>query len=126
MGIALWAVQILLAGMFGMAGFMKSTVPIVELSKTMAWAADVPMWLVRFIGISELSAAFGLILPAATRIKPVLTPLAASGLIVIMILASAFHLSRGEAQFVPMNLILGLLAAFVAWGRFAKAPITGR
>ena len=82
-----------------------------------------PLPLVRFIGVSELAGAIGLILPAATKIKPTLTPLAALGLLTIMILAMAFHLSRGEAQALPINMALGGLAAFVAWGRTKKAPI---
>ena len=67
--------------------------------------------------------AIGLILPAATKIKPSLTPLAALGLLTIMILAMAFHLSRGEVQATPVNIVLGGLAAFVAWGRTKRAPI---
>ena len=70
-----------------------------------------------------MPGAIGLILPAATKIKPTLTPLAALGLLTIMILAMAFHLSRGEAQALPINMVLGGLAAFVAWGRTKKAPI---
>jgi putative oxidoreductase len=124
MPILLWLVQILLACAFGMAGFMKSTQPIESLAQSgMVWAAQVPVALVRFIGVSELLGAVGLILPAATKIKPSLTPLAALGLLTIMILAMAFHLSRGEAQALPINMVLGGLAAFVAWGRTKKAPI---
>ena len=78
--ISLWLVQALLAVMFGMAGFMKMTAPIAELAEKMAWPGVVPPALVRFIGLSEFAAAIGLILPAATRIKPVLTPLAGAGL----------------------------------------------
>ncbi len=99
MHIVLWLVQILLAGAFGMAGIMKSTQPVDVLAQNgIQWATQVPVALVRFIGISELLGAIGLILPAATRIKPVLTPLAALGILTIMILAMAFHLSRGEPQ----------------------------
>ena len=80
--------------------------------------------MVRFIGISEFLGAIGLILPAATKIKPSLTPLAALGLLTIMILAMAFHLSRGEVQATPVNIVLGGLAAFVAWGRTKRAAIS--
>ena len=83
----------------------------------MQWASQVPLAMVRFIGISEFLGAVGLILPAATKIKPSLTPLAALGLLTIMILAMAFHVSRGEVQATPVNIVLGGLAAFVAWGR---------
>jgi hypothetical protein len=127
MNRALWIVQVLLALNFGMAGVMKSTMPIDDLVKNgLAWAADMPLWLVRFIGVSELLGAIGLILPAALRIKPVLTPLAASGLLTIMVLAAGFHATRGEWSGIAFNVVLGALAAFVAWGRFKKAPIAAK
>ena len=78
--VTLWMAQLLLALAFGMAGIMKSTQPVAELAVAMSWTADVPAALVRFIGASELAAALGLVLPAATRIRPLLTPLAAIGL----------------------------------------------
>jgi hypothetical protein len=82
--------------------------------------------LVRFIGASELLGGLGLVLPAATRIKPALTPLAGAGLITVMVLAALFHLTRGEFGAIPGNVILGSLAAFVAWGRWAKVRIMPR
>ena len=124
--ISLWVVQIILAISFGMAGFMKSTQPIAELAEKMVWPGAVPPALVHFIGLSELAAGIGLILPAATRIKPVLTPLAAVGLVVIMVFAAIFHVTRGEFGSLPVNFVYGALAAFVAWGRFRKAPIPPR
>lgn len=123
--VALWSVQILLGLAFGMAGFMKSTTPIAELGQKMPWVNEVPDWLVRFIGVSELAGGLGLILPSATRIKPALTPLAALGLVTVMVFAAGFHLSRGEAG-LPINVVLGALAAFVAWGRWKAAPIAPR
>jgi putative oxidoreductase len=124
--VALWVVQGLLAVAFAMGGLMKVATPIVELAQKMPWVADVPEALVRFIGVAELSGALGLILPAATRVKPILTPVAGAGLVLVMVLASAFHLSRGEPQVLPINFVLGGLAAFVAWGRLRKAPIAPR
>ena len=127
MSAALWVVQVLLAAAFGMAGVMKTTLPIPELTANgVAWAADLPVALVRFIGACELTGAIGLILPAATRIRPSLTPLAAAGLATIMALAMVFHLFRGEMGALPFNLGLGALAAFVVWGRAFKAPIAPR
>jgi putative oxidoreductase len=124
MNLLLWLVQLLLAAGFGMAGFMKLTQPVDALVQGgIVWAGQMPLGMVRFIGISELLGAIGLILPAATGIKPSLTPLAALGLLTIMILAMAFHVSRGEAEALPINIVLGGLAAFVAWGRTRKAPI---
>jgi len=81
---------------------------------------------VRFIGVSELVASVGLILPSVTRIAPKLTPLAAAGLVVIMVLAMGYHVRLGEMHALPNSIILGGLAAFVAWGRFRKVPIAPR
>jgi putative oxidoreductase len=124
--VALWIAQVTLALAFAMAGVMKTTQPISELAKQMVWPGALPPALVRFIGASELAGALGLVLPAATRVKPFLTPLAASGILTIMLLAMAFHLSRGEGAVLPMNLGFAALAAFVAWGRFKKSPIQSR
>jgi hypothetical protein len=126
LNIALWVVQFLLFAMFAMAGFMKATAPIAELAKNMAWVPRFSPGMVRFIGVSELCGALGLILPSLSRIKPALTPLAALGLVITMVLAAGHHLLNGEAKFVPVPLVLGGLAAFVAWGRWKKAPIASR
>jgi uncharacterized membrane protein len=123
MNICLWSVQGLLAAIFGMAGFMKTLTPMEDLGASMPWTLDVPVWLVRFIGISELAGAMGLLLPAITRIRPDLTPQAGLSLTTVMLLAMLFHVSRGEFQLLPLPLILGALAFFVAWGRFYKEPI---
>jgi putative oxidoreductase len=82
--------------------------------------------LVRFIGISELHGGFGLIVPAATRTAPGLTPLAGAGLTVLMLLAAVFHVSRRDLPTLPVPVVLGVLTAFVAWGRSSKARIEGR
>jgi putative oxidoreductase len=122
--IGLWVAQVLLAIAFGMAGFMKLATPYADLVQKMAWVKQTPEALVKFIGVAELAGALGLILPAATRIKPFLTPLAATGFIVIMVLAIGLHLSLGEMP-VP-DVILGGIAAFIAWGRWRRAPISPR
>jgi uncharacterized membrane protein YphA (DoxX/SURF4 family) len=123
---ALWLAQLLLAAAFVMAGFMKTTMPMPELIRQMGWPGALPAALVRFIGVSELAAGIGLILPAITRIRPLLTPLAAAGLVLVMTLATLFHLARGEAHVIPINLAFAALAAFVAWGRFRAVPIRPR
>ncbi|MFM8595478.1 MAG: DoxX family protein [Flavobacteriales bacterium] len=120
--ISLWIAQILLALAFGMAGFMKIAMPVEELAKNgMSFVSDYGVGTVRFIGISEVLGALGLILPAALRIKPILIPLAAMGIAIIMVLATSYHATHSE-PFTP-TIILFLLASFVAWGRFKKAPI---
>jgi uncharacterized membrane protein YphA (DoxX/SURF4 family) len=124
--IALWVVQVVLGAMFLMAGIMKATQPMAELATNVPWTAVVGMPLTRFIGVSEFAGGLGLILPALTRIRPGLTPLAGAGLALVMLLAIVYHVPRGEFQALPMNVILGGLAAFVAWGRFRKAPIPAR
>lgn len=125
LNIALWVVQGLLAAAFGMAGFMKVSAPIEQLAENgMTFVHQYSVGAVRMIGVSELLGAIGLILPAALRIKPVLTPLAAVGIAIIMVLAFFQHISENE-PFLP-TIILFALAAFVAWGRFFKAPIQAK
>ncbi len=121
--IILWIAQVLLAAMFLMAGISKTFQPIDQLSQMLPWASQVPVGLVRFIGVSELLGGLGLVLPALLRIKPRLTVLAAIGLATVMVFAALFHASRGEFSAIGMNLILALIALFIAWGRAKKAPI---
>ena len=125
--IGLWVAQILLAAMFLMAGatkLMSGSAELVEMG--MGWAENAPFLLIKFIGFAEVAGALGLILPAATRIMPNLTKLAAAGLAVIMVLAAGLHITRGEFEVVPVNVILFALAALVIWGRTNKAPIAPR
>jgi uncharacterized membrane protein YphA (DoxX/SURF4 family) len=121
--IALWIVQGLLAAMFLMAGITKSTQPREKLLKQMPWVDDFSMPVVRLIGVSELAAGLGLVLPAATGIAPVLTPLAAVGLVIIMLAAMVVHARRKEMQGIVFNVVLLIAAAFVAWGRFGPYAI---
>ena len=78
-----------------------------------------------FIGWAELAAGVGLVLPAALRIVPILTPLAAVGLAVIMGLAIPFHIMRGEANVIALHVVV-CLSVFVAWGRLRRVPIRHR
>ncbi|MFN4922215.1 MULTISPECIES: DoxX family protein [Bradyrhizobium] len=125
--IGLWISQILLAGLYGLAGFIKTTIPPAQLVPMgLNYATEFPHWLLLFIGFAELAGAVGILLPALTRIMPSLTPLAALGLATIQVLAIGFHISRGELNVLPMNLALLGLAVFVLWGRVKKAPIARR
>jgi uncharacterized membrane protein YphA (DoxX/SURF4 family) len=126
--ISLWVAQVLLALLFGLAGVMKTFMPVQALVATgISYAADLPLWLLRFIGVAELSGAVGIVLPAMTRIVPRLTPLAALGFVTVQVLAIGFHAMRGElAMALPLNLVLLGLSLFVLWGRSAKAPIAAR
>ncbi len=115
--IALWIAQILLALASGFAGFMKTFRPIPDLAAMMKWPGDYPPALTRFVGVAELAAAVGLILPSATGILPWLTPLAALGFGIIQVLAIGLHAMRGETQQTLIaNLILLALALFILWG----------
>ena len=124
MNKALWTVQIVVALLFMMSGAMKLMTPPEELiAQGMNWVSAVPPWLPKLAGASELLGALGLILPSVTRIMPKLTPLAAIGLVVVMLSAAGLHASLGEYPFIGVNLVLGGLAGFVAWGRTSKHPI---
>ena len=118
MNIALWVVAGLLAAAFLAAGLAKATQPKAKLATNMAWVEDFSPTMVKVIGGLEVAAAVGLILPPVLDILPVLAPLAATGLVLMMVGAAVTHVRRGEKQLIPVNLVLGLLALFVAWGRF--------
>jgi uncharacterized membrane protein len=124
MNIALWIVQVLLALAFGMAGAMKAF-QYEKAKASLPWVKEVSKEQVNFIGISELLGALGLILPmpvanmiyVGKTIVPLLTPLAAIGLAIIMVLAAIFHYKRDEKQVIVVNVVLLALALFVAIGR---------
>ncbi|MEU8384263.1 DoxX family protein [Streptosporangium sp. NPDC048865] len=118
MNIALWVVQGLLAAAFFLAGLIKATRPRTSLSGQMPWVEDFSDGQVKIIGILEVLAGLGLILPAVTGILPILTPIAATGLVITMIAAIFVHLRRKEYPGIVVNVVLLALAAFVAWGRF--------
>lgn len=124
--VSLWVGQLLLAAVFLLVGYTHAAAPIELAIQRAPWVASLPVALVRFIGVAELAGAIGLLLPAATRIRPVLTPLAAAGLATMMALAIPFHLMRGEGSAVVINIVLGSLAALVALGRARWAPIADR
>ncbi len=124
--VGLWTVQVLLAATFLMAGVSHLTAPLAQLQAQMPWVNGAMGGAVRFIGAAEVAGALGLVLPAATRIRPGLTPLAAAGLATVMLLAALTHLSRGEAPMIVVNATLGAMAAFVAWGRARAVQIEAR
>jgi len=118
MNVTLWIVQAVLAVAFGLAGVMHATQPRERLAKSLPWAQDVSDGTLRLIGVTELAGALGLILPAATGIAVWLTPLAACGIALIMVLAAGLHARRKEPGSIAVNVFLLALAVFVAWGRF--------
>jgi uncharacterized membrane protein YphA (DoxX/SURF4 family) len=118
MNIAVWIIQGILALMFLMAGIMKSTQPKNKLVKSLPWVNDFSLQTVRFIGISELLGAIGIVVPQLTGICSILTPIAAVGLAVIMVMAAAHHLPKKEYREFAFNTTFLILAVVVALYRF--------
>lgn len=118
MNIALWIVAVVLAVAFGMAGLMKLTQPRAKLAESMGWVNDFSPGAVKTIGALEVLGAVGLLLPAVVNVAPVLVPVAATGLAIVMLGAMVVHARRGEYPMIAINAVLFVLAAFVAWGRF--------
>ncbi|MFD0999738.1 DoxX family protein [Ohtaekwangia kribbensis] len=121
--VVLWILQILLTAMLLWAGFTKLFEPIEKLSAMWPWTGQVPIAFVKFTGIVDVVGAMGLTLPSLLRIKPKLTPVAAIAFCVLMICAIIFHIARGEASQIGINIVLIIIAAFVAWGRLTRAVI---
>ncbi len=121
MTYALWILQGLLALIFLFVGGMKLVLPLEVLTQQM----PLPGLFMRFIGVAEVLGAIGLILPELLRIRPRLTPLAAAGLVIIMIGATVLTLAGGGLALGLIPLVVGLLAAFVAYGRWRLAPHRG-
>ena len=121
MNRALWIAQGLLALVFLFAGGMKLVLPLEKLTGPIS----LPGPLLRFIGVVEVLGALGLILPGLLRIRPGLTPLAAAGLVIIMIGPTVSTLAAGEVLAALISMVVGLLSAFVAYGRWRLAPHRG-
>jgi hypothetical protein len=118
MNVALWIVQGLLAALFLFAGGAKLVLPLDQMTGPVA----LPGWFLRFLGVAEVLGALGLVLPGLLRIRTGLTPLAAAGLVIIMIGATVVTLVGGMVGVALMNVVVGLLAAFAAYGRWRLAP----
>jgi len=118
LNIVLWIAQGLLAAIFLFAGGMKLILPIEEMTKQL----PLPGLFLRFIAVCEVLGAIGLILPWLLGLRPGLTPLAAAGLVIIMIGATALTLATAGITMALILLVVGILAAFVAYGRWRLAP----
>ena len=119
MTIVLWVVAGLLAATFLVSGLMKLVRPKAELKKAgMAWVDLFSPAAVKAVGAVEVLGAIGLVLPAALDIAPILVPLAALGLVLVMIGAAVTHARMNDHKGMVPSIVLALLAAFVAWGRF--------
>jgi len=116
LNIAAWVGQVLLAVTLVWAAGMKLFQPIDQLAQMWPWTGDNPT-LTKITGVFDILGGLGLVLPAALRIKPVLTIYAAWGIIALMVAAIVFHVSRGEASQIGFNVFVVLLAAFIGWVR---------
>ncbi|WP_328540656.1 DoxX family protein [Streptomyces sp. NBC_00344] len=127
MNLALWIAAGLLAAVALAGGITKTFVPKERLAAAPGggWTGDASARFVKTLGVLEILAAAGLILPAALDIAPVLVPVTAVCWVLLMIGAMITHGRRGEAKFVMLNLIYLALAAFIAWGRFGPESFTG-
>jgi uncharacterized membrane protein YphA (DoxX/SURF4 family) len=125
MNLALWIIAIVLAVAFAASGLMKQFVPKDKLvTSGQSWAQDFSPTGIRLIGLAEILGAIGLVLPAAVHIAPILVPLAAVGLALVMAGAAVVHARRKEAPMVAVNVVLLVLAIVVAWGRFGPYSFT--
>ncbi len=120
LAIALWTTQIILALLFLFAGVMKFVMPVAEMTKN----SSLPGSFFHFIGVVEVLGGIGLVLPSLLRIAPFLTPLAACGLVIIMVGATALSVPMGWIALFPF--VVGVMAAFIAYGRFRLRPILPR
>jgi uncharacterized membrane protein YphA (DoxX/SURF4 family) len=128
MHLALWIVSGLLAVAYLIGGGGKLIIPKEKIAATAAyarWVEDFSAGGVKAIGALEVLAAVGLVLPAALDIAPVLVPLAAVGLVMLMVGAVITRIRRHEAKFMVGDLLYLALAGFVAWGRLGPEPFTG-
>lgn len=120
--VFLWVAEIVLALLYFGLGIVRLVQPYTKLVKVLRWPADFPAWAVKLIGAAEILGALGLLLPAATDVVPILTPIAATALALLMGGAIAVHLRRNERQRVALPAILLAVNVFVAIGRFGPYP----
>lgn len=122
MTVALWIAQAVLALIFLFAGGVK----LVMSPEQLTGPVTLPIAFVRFIGVCEVLGAIGLILPGLLHVRAGLTPLAAAGLVIIMVGAIVVTFMGGDVAPAVIPLLVGLLAAFVAYGRWRLVPLRGR
>jgi len=123
MNIALWILQVLLAALFMWHGWLL-LVPPAELVEIMN--AAFPLWFRIFLGVIEVLASIGLILPGVTRIQPWLIPFTATGLMIVMVCATVLHSYKNETSSAVTTAVVFVILAFVMYMRWKVKPITGK
>ncbi len=123
MNAVLWLLQIVLALAFLALGLLMVTRSRERLLRVAGWVEDFPEWVVTTIGVLELLGAVGVVLPGVLGVAGVLVPVAALGLVVLLIGAIVTHLLRGEQDEVGMPVALLIAAAVVAAGRLSAWPL---
>ncbi|MFY1573562.1 DoxX family protein [Verrucosispora sp. WMMD703] len=127
MNLALWIAAGLLAAVALAGGISKTFVPKEKLAAHSGgeWTGHASVGFVKTLGVLELLAAVGLILPAVLDIAPFMVPVTAVCWILLMVGAMITHARFGQPKLVMLNLVYLLLAAFIAWGRFVLEPFAG-
>lgn len=120
---AAWVIQIVLGMFFIVLGVLHLIVPE-GLPSQLEWMYDLPPWLHGVSGAAEILGGLGLILPGLTKMRMVLTSLAAAGLALVMLFAAAWHLSRGEVRSIVVNLLIAGVLAYLAYIRTRRIPVT--
>lgn len=124
--IGLWCAQGIVFALFTLFGCMKLLLPVQQLADMWVWPGQIPVWILYATGILDVAGGVGVLLPSLLRVRPRLSVLAALGCAALQIAAILFHVSRGEAAVIWLNLILLALSAFVAWGRARRVPVSPR
>lgn len=119
--ISVWIAQVLLALMM-ISGAVLKWLPVEQSSAQMPWMGQVPLWQLRVLGLLDLLGGVGVILPSLLRYGQRWVVAAATCIVLLMLSAIVFHISRGEASVIGFNIFLLLLAVLVAWVRGYKIP----
>jgi len=120
---SVWSAQIMLASFFAAMASLKLLLPVDRLVEVMAWTETLPLAFVRGLGVAELLGAIVVAAPAVTRTPQRIVGFAAVGFLTLMASAAVIHIARSELRMVALNLAIGALAAFVAWGRLMHEPL---
>ena len=124
LSIFTWLAQVLLASSMAWAGAIKLFQPVDQTAAMWPWAGQVPVMFLKFTGVIDLTSAIGILLPAIFRARPKVTIVSAVGIFILMICAGIFHIARGEAAVIGVNVVFALLAAFVAWAYYRRDSVT--